>query len=210
VGKGTLTLSRPIDKSRHALPRPDGISSKEEHGRFSNRCYVLVGLPGSGKTAWVDAILNRWKNTAVPTIISTDNIADQAAMMIQHEQQMCDKALLDTRDWVAEEDQMLKFSAENLFNAALGVRRDIIIDRHNLTQDDRSEFLLKLPDHYQKIGIFFTCPMNLICERLQDRFNETGQPFSRAVLQNMKNRLERPSQFEFDRVTDIDHTCRYR
>jgi tRNA uridine 5-carbamoylmethylation protein Kti12 len=197
MSKGTLTLRRPVNKIIEA-PRADP-TPVETDGRFTNRCYVLMGLPGSGKSRWVSSALRKWKGV-YPTLICEDDLIDQ-------ECRRTGESYAEVVERVDREEQQRM--SQELFSAALGVRRDIIIDRHNLTEDDRSDLLLRLPDTYQKIGLIFTCPMNLLYERLQARFDETGRPFSRLVVGNMTKRFERPGPFEFDRITTIEHTCQY-
>jgi predicted kinase len=161
---------------------------------------MLIGLPASGKSHWCDTIVSRWREAMKPSVICEDDL-------IQEE---CERS---GEGFNRVSERMLagpnKIELKRRFNAAIGVRRDIIVDARNLTEEDRSVFLEVLPDHYQKIGILFSAPTLVLQQRLLQREEETGRHVPATMIGILQKRFQGPGRFEFDRTTHIDHLCDY-
>lgn len=168
--------------------------------QHTNRCYMLIGLPGSGKSHWADTVMSRWKEAAKPAIICEDDLVHQECERTGEPFNTVADRLLSGEN---------KIELKKRFNAAIGVSRNIIIDAHNLTEEERAVYLLALPDHYQKIGIIFKAPNGVLLERLQKRADETGRYVPSTTLGILGKRYQHPGKFEFLRTTMIDHTCSY-
>jgi predicted kinase len=163
--------------------------------------YMLVGLPGTGKSTWTDRFkrkhiseLNEQSfKTNTPfqynlSVISTDDIvqtiADQNRLTYN---QMFDNITYSFAEKITH--KLAKFAFE---------RNDIVIwDQTNLTAKSRGKKLALVPSHYKKICIMFRIPDNLN-ERLQTR---VGKNIPEDVMMNMIKSYQQPTITEgFDDI----------
>ena len=160
----------------------------------THRCYILIGLPGTGKTTWRRRVLGHWKGEATPAIISSDDYIEEESQ----------------RSGLSYGEVFAKMNHASLasyllqkFDGYVYARRHVIVDRTNLTIASRRRFLDALPSHYQKIGIVFHLPEEILVERLSTRSREEGKQIPIDTLDAMRERYQPPSRGEFDRVTII-------
>ena len=163
--------------------------------------YMLVGLPGTGKSTWTDRFkrkhiseLNEQSfktNTQFQynlSVISTDDIvqtiADQHRLTYN---QMFDNITYSFAEKISH--KLAKFSFE---------RNDIVIwDQTNLTIISRAKKLVLVPSHYKKICIVFRIPDDHI-DRLQSR---VGKIIPEDVMMNMIKSYQQPTLTEgFDDI----------
>lgn len=163
--------------------------------------YMLVGLPGTGKSTWTDRFkrkhiseLNEQSfktNTQFQynlSVISTDDIvqtiADQHRLTYN---QMFDNITYSFAEKISH--KLAKFAFE---------RNDIVIwDQTNLTLMSRAKKLALIPSHYKKICIVFRIPDDHI-DRLQSR---VGKIIPEDVMMNMIKSYQQPTLTEgFDDI----------
>lgn len=148
--------------------------------------YMLVGIPGSGKSTWIANQALDWNNTR---IISTDNIVERRAQ--------------EQGKTYSEVFQQEIKSATAQMNAelrqALRDGADIVWDQTNLTRKARASKLSVVPEDYRKIGVFFPTPGD---DELKRRLaSRPGKTIPANVVLGMKSQIERPSTDEgFDEV----------
>ena len=150
---------------------------------------MLVGIPASGKSTFTKQLLasHPEKNYAV---LSTDDLLD---------------------DWAEAEGltypqafQKYAGRAEKLFKIhlrqAINNKRNIIIDRTNLTPKSRGKLLRLLPGEYKTKAVVFDVEPNEVARRLDVRAKETGKVIPDNVIANMISSYVPPTKDEFDEI----------
>lgn len=146
--------------------------------------YMLVGVPGSGKTTWI----RNNKHDAV--VLSTDDYIEKIAAK---QGKTYSEVFKDTIGDAT--DQMEKDLIQALRN-----ERDIIWDQTNLTTKARKSKLSRIPKSYKKVGVYFSVPQDL-----RDRLaNRPGKVIPEPVIISMINQLQPPTKEEgFDEVVAV-------
>lgn len=151
---------------------------------MTRELILLVGVPGSGKSTFLDNNQKRYKDYVICS--THDHIEEYA------------KCVGKTYNEVFKE--CYKEAEKNFFfdiEKAVYQRKSIIIDRTNTTRKSRKRFL----DHkdlkgYKKSFIFFpTPPEDIHKERLKSRI---GKEISWNIVSDMIKRLEVPTHEEFN------------
>jgi predicted kinase len=146
--------------------------------------YMLVGVPGSGKTTWI----KNNKHDAV--VLSTDNYIERAA---EKHGKTYSEVFQDTIGYATE--QMEKDLLQAVRN-----ERDIIWDQTNLTAKARKSKLSRVPKSYKKVGVYFSVPQDLR-DRLASR---PGKTIPEPVILSMINQLQPPTKEEgFDEILAV-------
>lgn len=148
-------------------------------------CYMLIGLPASGKSTWI----NNQDFTSDYIVLSTDNFIESVAL----------SQGLKYNDVIHLEHKNAKKYLNLSLLDAIAKNKNIIWDQTNLTQKVRQKKLSKLPKTYNTIAIYFEQPADDIHrERLKLR---PGKTIPENIMLNMKNSLEPPSISEgFSRI----------
>lgn len=155
--------------------------------------YMVVGLPGTGKSTWTDRFKRRYKeeqsNQAFKnnqliewklSVISTDDIiqsiADQHRLTYN---QVFDNVTYSFAEKMSH--KLAKFAFE---------RDDIVIwDQTNLTVKSRAKKLALVPSHYKKTCVMFGIPEDL-SERLRSR---VGKDIPDNVMMSMIKSYQYPT-----------------
>lgn len=150
--------------------------------------YLLIGLPGSGKSTWLKENFIADHNNV---ILSTDDIIEELA---------ADQGLTYSDIW----SKSIKFATKEMnrrFDAAITVKLNIAWDQTNLSVKKRTSVLDRVPKIYEKIGCVFNTPFDEIERRIKLRAEQTGKYIPKGVLINMIDTFEQPSLDEgFDRI----------
>ena len=137
-------------------------------------CYMLVGVPGSGKTTWVQ------KEHPSLAYASTDKYIEQFAAESGHTYNYIFKASIKTAT-----SRMFDDVSEFLDD-----QKDFIWDQTNLTKKSRAtKIALVAKKDYTIVAIVFETPKNLQ-ERLAQR---PGKNIPSYVLDSMIKSYEAPS-----------------
>lgn len=146
--------------------------------------YMLIGVPGSGKTTWI----KNNKHDAV--VASTDLYIERYAMKTGKTYNDMFKELISVAT-----DQMNKDVAY-----AVQSNKDIIWDQTNLTAKSRKSKLSKIPKNYRKVAVYFPVPPDLR-DRLASR---PGKTIPDPVILSMINQLQAPTKEEgFDEIVAV-------
>ena len=146
------------------------------------KLYVLVGVPGSGKTTWVNN--QDWAHQC--TCVGTDTYVEAYA-----------RSVGKTYSDVFEEfmPQAVKLMLKDVM-AAKAMNADIIWDQTSTTQASRLKKFNLLPDYY-KIAVVFRVPSDLD-QRLAAR---PGKIIPEDVVKTMIDNFEEPTTGEgFDEI----------
>ena len=151
-----------------------------------NRLYVLVGVPGSGKSTWIK--YQTWTKDC--EIVSTDHFVEQYAALEG-------KTYSDVfQEYMPRAVQLMTEQVINARNA----QKDIVWDQTSCSIATRAKKIRMLPTYY-KIAVVFKIPeMEELMRRLNSR---PGKEIPWAIVSDMSNRLysEPPSIEEgFDEI----------
>lgn len=156
--------------------------------------FVLVGLPGSGKSTWTTSFLGLAPLHSAGrqiVVVSTDNVlmniaAERGITYNQAHYEFMDEA-----------DKAMKLMVRQAFNAG----HDIIWDQTNLGEKKRKKILNQTPKGYEKIAVLFEVDEQELTNRLNRREAETGKRISPKVLDDMKKTYVEPTKGEgFDDI----------
>lgn len=145
--------------------------------------YVLVGLPGSGKSTWVQ---NNSHELGDFAYISTDKHLEDMAK---------EQNLTYNQSFNVNFKEADKRNKESLLNA-IKHNKNIVWDQTNMGSAKRRKILNQIPNNYTKIAVVFSVDDEELHKRLETRHKETGKYISKNVIDEMKNRYEEPSYEE--------------
>lgn len=150
------------------------------------KAYILVGVPGSGKSTWISKAPVDWNNTVVA---STDNYVEQEAKRQGKTYTEVFKNVMPTA---------VKHMANTVIDA-VRKNQDIIWDQTSTTRHTRAKKLRMLPSNYQTIAVVFPTPDEKeLARRLGSR---PGKTIPDEIIKDMISRWEEPSSDEgFDKI----------
>ena len=146
-----------------------------------NKLYVLVGVPGSGKTTWASE--QEWAGNCA--YVSTDRYVEEFA-----------KNMGKTYSEVFEE--VMPECVNLMIGDAVVAResgRDIIWDQTSTTVASRKRKFNMLPDYYAIAVVFGTPEPAELVMRLENRY-DSGKIIPDQVVQDMINNFEYPTKEE--------------
>lgn len=147
--------------------------------------YVLVGVPGSGKTTWIGHQSFDWDNTIV---ISTDRYVEQYAIAMNKTYSDVFKEYMPTAV-----DKMAQAAVD-----AFKANKVVVWDQTSTSVSTRAKKLRMAPSHYTKIAVVFETPR----KDIHDKFlNRPGKEIPTDVIQDMISNFVYPTLDEgFDKV----------
>lgn len=150
---------------------------------YSPTLYMLVGVPGSGKSTWINTV------EFDATVISTDNYIENVA---RYQNITYNEAF---KDHIKNAEKLMY---EDL-GWAIEYNTNIVWDQTNISSKTRKKKLNLVPSHYNKIAVMFETPADDELERrLNSRHGKTIPPH---VMDGMIEMLEQPTLEEgFDEV----------
>lgn len=145
--------------------------------------FMLVGVPCSGKSHFVDSSVNEFK------LISTDEYIEQCA-------------LATNKTYSELFNNKIKPASAQMYldlKGAIDKNENIVWDQTNCSVKSRAKKLAMIPDNYRKIAVFFETPEE---EELERRLNNRpGKIIPEHVMKSMIANLEIPTDEEgFDAV----------
>lgn len=154
--------------------------------------WMLVGVPCSGKSTWVNHQTDHTDAQENLYIASTDSILEFAAEMIG---KTYDEVF---KDYFKEAEKRMYVQLA----LATDLNQDIIWDQTNLTRKSRAKKLIMIPDHYEKIAVVFSTPSE---DELQKRLaSRPGKTIPPHVIDGMIEMMEFPQMDEgFDFILDF-------
>ena len=149
--------------------------------------YVLVGVPGSGKSTWVGHQNFDWDNTV---IVSTDRHVERYA-----------KSVGKTYNEVF--DDYMKTAVELMADDARAAFKDnkvVVWDQTSTSVKPRAKKLRMAPEHYTRIAVVFSTPPAELHAKMLDR---PGKNIPDYVMRSMIDNFVYPTIEEgFDRITN--------
>ena len=150
------------------------------------KCYILIGIPGSGKSTWIKSQPFDWSNTVVA---STDDYVDREA---RNQGKTYSEIFKDTMpDAVA-------YMAETVVDA-VKAGKDIVWDQTSTSILSRAKKFRMLPPDYERIAVVFRTPKKAeLTRRLKSR---PGKEIPDHVITNMIGSWQEPTMAEgFDKI----------
>lgn len=148
---------------------------------MKKKCYILIGLPGTGKSHWTKNILNDTYE-----VLSTDDLVEEFANQYSMTYDMVFSCL--------GLDGFEKTYKKNLQNA-IENKKNLVIDRTNLTLKSRKRITSALPKFYEINYILFPYDENLQKEMVKKR-ELSGKIISQETIATMINTYTPPSYQE--------------
>lgn len=146
------------------------------------KLWMLVGMPGSGKSTWVQA--QTTENEDDLYVASTDMILESIAIFSGKTYNEVFKDHIKTAEKQMYEGVM----------RAVNNNHYIIWDQTNLTRKSRAKKLIMIPDHYEKIAVVFPTPESDEWKRRLD--SRPGKTIPHHVLETMSGTFEEPASDE--------------
>lgn len=158
----------------------------------SLKCYLLIGLPGSGKSTWC-----KKEHPDLP-VVSRDIIRSNGfgyefpRFCLGYTKSPKQKVVL-SRD----QEEKVTVSEYKLIRRLVKEKRDFIIDDTNI----KKEYRLKLVEFLRELGVyivmvFFNTPLNICIQRRKGQIDS-------LVMRNLGNALEKPSRDEYDKLIEV-------
>lgn len=143
------------------------------------KCYQLVGVPGSGKSTWVQN--QDWLKDCV--YISTDKIVEEYAAATKSTYSEVFESFMPTAvDLMCDEVALARVQNKN-----------IIWDQTSTTINSRRKKFRMLPDYYHIAVIFKTPGAEELERRLASR---PGKIIPKDVVESMIKNFEMPTEAE--------------
>jgi predicted kinase len=149
----------------------------------SPQIILLVGLPGSGKSTFV----NNYRLKKHGIIASTDNIIEQKAK----DQGSTYSEIFHKIDFKEVERQM-----KDEIRKAVSEKQNIIVDQTNMSDKSRSSKMDLVPKSYDRYAIVFWPDIKTVQKRLEKREKETGKVIPKKVIDSMLANFVPPSEKE--------------
>lgn len=151
-----------------------------------NKCYQLIGVPGSGKSTWVAN--QDWAKDC--THVSTD-------MWVEMEADRVGKTYSEIfTEYMPKAVQLMARQVE----LARDINRDIIWDQTSTTLASRARKFNMLPDYYHIAVVFRTPEHKELMRRLVSRW-DSGKIIPEHVVASMIASWEEPTEEEgFDEI----------
>lgn len=148
--------------------------------------YILVGVPGSGKSTWIANQMFDWNKTVVA---STDNYVEK-------------KAKEQNKTYSDVFHDVMPAAVRNMADTVVDAvenGHDIVWDQTSTTVAARRKKLKMLPDNYKKIAVIFPTPEEK--ELLRRLGSRPGKEIPPEVMEKMKKDFTMPTKDEgFDEI----------
>jgi predicted kinase len=150
--------------------------------------YVLMGLPGSGKTTWRRRFLAERGDAAVA--VARDDVVEEMALA---------RGITYGEAWRTFSKAIDKEFRRRL-TEAFTLGRDVVVDNTNLTARARRRILSRVPPGWERVGVIFDAPDELLVQRLLARADAGEKRVAPWLVSRMRQDWVPPVPGEFDRL----------
>ncbi len=154
---------------------------------------MMVGLPASGKSTYVNEVLYPQFEGQPTVVLSSDNIIDEIAIATHLEYSDVFQDVIGPAIAITEANLQLY--------SMLGA--NIILDQTNLDKKSRKKKLSSLRNYdiYEKVAVVLTTPNKEMDKRLKKR---TSKIIPKDTIKSMRNRFTLPETDEgFDTIIKV-------
>jgi predicted kinase len=154
-------------------------------------CWILVGLPGSGKSTWIIQQNFNWDTTV---IASTDNFIESYA-------------LEKGKTYNEVYDEYMPSAVALMVNTvidAVKAKKDIVWDQTSVSRWSRKKKLRMLSSDYTRIAVVFHTPDEI--EHRRRLTSRLGKSIPEHVIASMKKNFVMPTTLSegFDNIIEIN------
>lgn len=148
--------------------------------------WILVGIPGSGKTTWIQ---NNFLHQTKIVVTSTDKFVDEYASA-------------NGKTYSAVFEEAMPAALEKMLaevKSAFKKNYSLVWDQTSTTIASRAKKIRMIPKHYERVAVVFPTPKSQeLAKRLASR---PGKIIPDAVINDMINGFTPPTPDEgFDRI----------
>lgn len=155
--------------------------------------YMMVGVPGSGKSWWID----RQDFNLTNVILSTDDFIQEIACHMSMESGQVITYSDIFHNHIVEAERQLQLDLKS----AIDDNMNIIWDQTNLSVATRRKKLQKIPRHYKKIACVFSTPDNEQHDIWLNSMRRNGKVIPSHIMASMIATYQEPSINEgFDEI----------
>lgn len=153
---------------------------------------LLVGVPASGKSTWREA------NVHTETVVlCRDDIMMTLASEIAYNGNYSEVwKLFEEKDMHKEVDAR----EQEMFKQAVKDRKNIVVDRTNMSRKSRRKWLTNVSKDYKKEAIIFATVYEDIYSRNKKRAQETGKNITNHLIGQMMRQFIVPTHDEVDSI----------
>lgn len=160
-------------------------------------CYILIGLPGVGKTSWMRhrRAVKEAQRECPGKILSSDRIIERIA------------AEYDTTydvifsDAIHVANKLFSLELQKCASSMPQDRQDIYIDRTNLTKSSRKRFIEMFRKTHKIVAVVFETPDE---EEHERRLNSRpGKTIPAHILKSMRESYDPPNPSDYDQIITI-------
>lgn len=153
-------------------------------------CYMMVGVPGSGKSTLINEL--KENNPNLKTVSSDEYIERVAKEQGKTYDEVFKEAVDPAMKWMNEQIQTFIRNKE-----------DFVWDQTNLVQSSRMKKMRNLNSNgYEVNAVVIELSPEEHSRRLEKRANDGGKKISQAVIDDMRASYERPTYAEgFKKIT---------
>ena len=157
--------------------------------QISPICYLLIGVPGSGKSTWIKSQNFDWSRTVVA---STDDYVDAEALR---------QGRTYSEIFQATMPDAVRYMAKTVVDA-VKEDKDIVWDQTSTSILSRAKKFRMLPANYERIAVVFRTPKKAeLARRLKSR---PGKEIPDHVITNMIGSWQEPTLAEgFDKIIHV-------
>jgi predicted kinase len=148
------------------------------------KCYMLVGLPGVGKSTLSAKMLE--ENPKL-IIVSTDQyVEDYAKKHNKKYNEVIRETSEDAKKWMSLQ-----------IKKTINLKLDFIWDQTNVISSSRKKKISMLSQNkYDIIALVFELSDDELNKRLTKRLSQNGKKIPQKIIENMKQEYTRPSYSE--------------
>jgi predicted kinase len=157
--------------------------------------YVLMGLPGSGKTTWRNRFVAECHGAA--HAVARDDVVEEVAVL---------HGVTYREAWTAFSKTIDKEFRRRL-TEAFTLGEDVVVDNTNLTAKARRRIFSRVPEDWEKVGVIFDVPEHWLVHRLLARADAGGKRVAPWLVSRMRLVWTPPAPDDFDQLLIIRPGC---
>lgn len=172
------------DLHQRNLGDTNGATDFRDSSKEAPEAIVLVGVPGSGKSTWINQFLASSNKQYV--VLSSDAVIEEIAAAKG----------LTYADVFKDSIGIATGRVKARFREAMNNRENFIIDQTNVSKKKRRGIIQQLPKGYIAKAVVFNTEDSVVKERLKTRAAATGKHIPDFVMKDMYDRWETPTRDE--------------
>jgi predicted kinase len=167
----------------------------DDNRRMMPTVYVLMGLPGSGKTTWRNRFVAERKGAA--HAVARDDVVEEMAGL---------HGITYAEAWRTF-SRIIDKEFRRRLTEAFTLGKDVVVDNTNLTAKARRRIFGRVPEEWEKVGVIFDVPEQWLVHRLLARADAGGKRVAPWLVSRMRLDWVPPAPDDFDRLLIVRPGC---